>query len=83
MKQKIFWLFFDLIVFSSIWGGSVAVVWILIHSLPDGVVELHTNDKGEMWPEIIYFGIMVVLGFFRSIFLVLKEFIGGKIWRRN
>jgi len=83
MKQKRFWLAFDLVVFSSVLAGATGVVYLLIRSTPDGVVELHTNDKGEMWPEIIYFSIMVVLGFFRSIFLILKEFVGGKLWRRN
>jgi len=83
MKQKRFWLAFDLIVFSSVLACAAGTVWALIHSLPDGIVEIHTNGKGEMWPEIIYFSMMIVLGFCRMIYLVLREFIGGKIWRRN
>ncbi len=83
MKRKIFWLFFDIIVLGSVWGGSIAIVWLLVHSAPDGVAELRTNDKGELWPEVIYMSIMIVLAFCRMIYYSLNSFVGGKFWRKN
>jgi len=82
MSWRRFWLIFDVIVFASVLGGATATTYLLIYSLPDGVVELNTNDKGEMWPEIIWMSVVTPLGFLRAIYLMLDNFVGGDFWKK-
>jgi len=81
MKTRMFWLLFDIVILGSMWAGSIAVVYILINSHPDGILEINTNSKNELWPELIWMSIVVVLGFLRMIYLVMDKFFGGGLWK--